>query len=110
MALAIFMGLYFFGDFKINDVHVRSTLQKNVNQKTFSGVMGSIESFYKSIKRTVNSWDQSDKQKSKQAKTKAKKLVPEALQDQLKIKDTKEVITAKDREQVLNIIKKNIEK
>lgn len=110
VALAIFFALYFFGDFKINDTHVKSTLQKHVNQKTFSGVIQTIESVYKNIKKTVNSWDKSTPAKKREAKQKTKdKLLPKELQDQIKATQVKEVITSKDREQVLNIIKKNIE-
>jgi hypothetical protein len=49
--ILIFFGLYYCGDFRVNDVHVRSYLQEKIPEKTLksyiSGVYDYVSSFFK---------------------------------------------------------------
>jgi len=53
--LFVFVGLYFFGDFRINDTNVKDYLQKHVTYSKLVAIKDGTVQFYHSIVSLFNS-------------------------------------------------------
>lgn len=98
----VFVGLYFFGNFRINDTNVRDFLQKNITVSRLNIVKDGAVGLYYSV---VSLFQSAKESKSTPITNKNQ------TKSQTKLIDTKSVdqLTRKDRHQLKSLLKENLE-
>ncbi len=96
-ALAVLLGLYLFGDFRVNDVNVRDYLRQKVSLKQFSGlpeeVSKALKPLYQMLKESFKDDSQPDQKLS---------AVDEKTHDGL------DNLTESDQKKMQKLIEKNM--
>lgn len=102
IATLVFSGLYFFGDFRINDTNVREYLHKNVTWDRATAIKNEFTSWYRFAKRLLesDSEEESDSKESTKKPTTTDKNKNAAPMDEL---------TGKDHKKLMNFLKDNID-
>lgn len=92
------MGLYLFGDFRVNDVNVRDYLQKKVSLKQFSGLGEEISKTLKPVYQRLTQGFKGDSLSGQELSEATEKT--EILLDHL---------TESDQKKMQKLIEKNLE-
>lgn len=105
--MLIFVGLYFFGDFRINDTNVKNFLQSNITVTKIKAVQQELSGVYHTFLRLYKELSSTTEKDSKQ--TSPSELIKDIKVNDLPLKDIQlDKITPKDREKLLNILKENL--
>ena len=91
----VFFGLYFFGNFRVNDVNVRDYLQTKVTPQTLTHLKDQAVNLYQMLRQL---WDHSQKNQSGEA----------AVTNPLNGKPM-ESLSPSDQEKLIKILQKNLD-